>query len=188
MGVLSSNVASAVARFRAEYFARRKFQASMIQKLPVREMPTDVQGEIEALIGTHISSSRALFRGQEPLQEFCVPNEDDSIAQPTWDLMSLLGPSIEPKVAKAYGLTNKQYCELERDIVDALSVGKQADEFGTEEVDKGELMPHKWRRAETASGSGSRSSNCNRWRRRSGLTEFYGECLDCRLPEGHHWR
>jgi len=148
MGVLSSNVASAVARFRAEYFARPKFQASMIQELPVTEMPADVVGEIEALIGTHISSSRALFRGQEPIQEFCIPKEDDSIEPPRWDLMSLLGPSVEPKVAKAYGLSDKQYCELERDILDALSVGKQGGESDSEGGNQEEQVSQHWRRAE----------------------------------------
>src|SRR5262249_21912566 len=54
MGALSSNVASAVARFRAEYFARPKFQASIIQELPVTEMPPELQGKIESLIDTHI--------------------------------------------------------------------------------------------------------------------------------------
>jgi len=43
MGVLSSNVASAVARFRGEWFARPKFQASIIQELPVAEMPQDTR-------------------------------------------------------------------------------------------------------------------------------------------------
>ena len=128
MGVLSSNVASAVARFRGEKFAWPKFQASIIQELPVAKMPDNVQEKIEALIDTYISSSRALLRGNEPLQEFCVPTEEGAIVPPKWNLKSLLGASIELEVAEAYGLTSRQYSELERDILDAMSVGaEQAD-------------------------------------------------------------
>lgn len=148
MGVLSSNVASAVARFRGEYFARPKFQASIIQELPVTEMPAGIQGDIEALIDTHISSSRTLFRGHEPLQEFCIPIEDDILESPKWNLMSLIGASLELEVAKAYGLTSRQYSELERDISDALSVGKQEEEAGPEGPEQVEQVPQDWRRAE----------------------------------------
>jgi len=146
MGVLSSNVASAVARFRGEQFARPKFQASIIQELPVAKMPVNVQKEIETLIDTYISSLRSLLRGHEPLQEFCVPTEENRFEPPKWNLKSLLGASIELELAEAYGLTSRQYSELERDISDAISIG--AGEADSEATDKIEQLPANWRLAE----------------------------------------
>ena len=148
MGVLSSNVASAVARFRGEKFAWPKFQASMVQELPVAEIPPDTQSKIDALIETYISNSRILFRGQEPLQEFGIPKDDEPLEPLKWELTSLLGQSIESEVAGAYGLSPKQYSELERDISDALSLGKQKKEGDSEATDQAEQIPRNWRRAE----------------------------------------
>ena len=62
--------------------------------------------------------------------------------------MSLLGPSVEPEVARAYGLTSRQYSELERDISDALKVGKTDEESDAEDADQVEQRPLNWRRAE----------------------------------------
>jgi hypothetical protein len=148
MGVLSSNVASAVARFRGEKFAWPKFQASIIQELPVAEMSRELQAKIEVLIESYMATSRAYFRGQEPLQEFCVPVDGGALQSPNWNLVSLLGPDIEREVATAYGLTSAQYSELERDIGDALSLGKQGDEEDPEESNQAEQISGDWLPAE----------------------------------------
>jgi len=148
MGVLSANVASAVARFRGEKFAWPKFQASIIQELPVAEMSRDLQAKIEGLIGGYLATSRAYFRGQEPLQEFCIPVDGETLQPPDWSLFSLLGPNIEREVATAYGLTSVQYSELERDIADALNLGKQEGEEAPDEVNQPEQIPRDWLRAE----------------------------------------
>jgi hypothetical protein len=120
----------------------------MIQELPVASVPPELQTKIETLIDKHILSSRSLFRGREPFQEFCIPTEDDNLAPPKWDLKSLLGPVIDLEIAKAYGLTGTQYSELERDISDVLSVRNQEEEVDTEGATQVEQLPENWRRTE----------------------------------------
>jgi hypothetical protein len=121
IGILSSNAASAIARFRGEKFAWPKFQASMIQELPVGKLqPTTIKA-ISSLVESHIDRSRRLFETFEPFMEFSVPNFGcRTQTLPHWDLFSFLGERLEGEVAQSLGLTESQVIELQRDIKDAL--------------------------------------------------------------------
>lgn len=149
MGILSSNVASAVARFRGEWFTRPKFQAGIIQDLPVADIPPSTAKKIELMIEDHIGRSRSTCERQEPLQEFRVPViEPDGATGPKWNLLSFLGDDVEQEVAAAFGLATHEYRELERDISDALSAGGDAGD--EDEEDEKEEVPESpdWQRGE----------------------------------------
>ncbi|MBJ6799740.1 BREX-1 system adenine-specific DNA-methyltransferase PglX [Geomonas propionica] len=124
LGICASNIGSAVARFSGEMFARPKFQASMVQNLPLTDLPKATINEIKAIVDEQVNTRRAVIQGYEPFQEFTIPAwiqspENDSTA---WDLYSLLGRTLEAKVAEAFHLDPDQLYDLERDIREAVQI------------------------------------------------------------------
>jgi hypothetical protein len=123
LGFCASNVASAVARFSGEKFAYPKFQASMVQNLPTPNMSDELRNGLADRIEVEVNARRAVVQGYEPYQEFVRPawftrSQESSTG---WSLMSLLGDKLEKDVAAAFGLSESQLQELERDIREAVS-------------------------------------------------------------------
>ena len=141
LGVCASNVGSAVARFSGEKFAWPKFQASMVQGLPGCDFSEQTQSMIQSHVDTQVNMRREQVQGYEPYQEFGVPAwlRHSESAETTWDLHTLFGGKIESAIADAYGLSEDQLTELERDIREAISIRSESDsgDPGADEPDPG---------------------------------------------------
>ena len=135
LGICASNIGSAVARFSGEEFARPKFQASMVQNLPISKLPSETVDEIKSIVDEQVNTRRSVIQGYEPFQEFTIPAwikspENDSTS---WDLYTLLGRSLEEKVADAFNLNPEQLCELERDIREAVQIRSSNADIDTDD-------------------------------------------------------
>src|SRR5688572_24077579 len=138
LGYCASNVASAVARFSGEMFARPKFQASMIQNLPVPTLPASVISSLSERINSEVASRRKVIQSHEPFQEFTRPiwlnaSPESSTA---WNILTLVGSELDMEIARAFGLTPEQLKVLERDIREAVSLRESPPIEPEEEQDK----------------------------------------------------
>jgi hypothetical protein len=135
LGFCASNIASAVARFSGEKFAWPKFQASMVQNLPVPVFSYNFVEELTDRIETEVKRRRSVIQGHEPFQEFTRPAILDSQEEPStaWKLLSLLGSEMEAKVAEAFNLSAFHLAELERDIREAVAVRDTTRNDGEDE-------------------------------------------------------
>lgn len=142
LGFCASNIASSVARFSGEKFAWPKFQASMVQNIPVPTLPAELIKELNEQIQAEFNSRRAFAQEYEPFQEFTRPawlngTKENSSA---WNLQSMLGEQLERKIANVFGLSPRQYSELIRDLQDAISIRGQSSSE-TEEDDEEDNAP-----------------------------------------------
>lgn len=123
LGYCASNIASAVARFSGEMFARPKFQASMVQNLPISDFKSELIERISLQIELEVNKRRRSVQGHEPFQEFARPAIlNDENFDTSWDLLTLIGKELEIEVAQAFGLNPEQLNELERDIREAVAI------------------------------------------------------------------
>jgi hypothetical protein len=123
LGLCASNVVSAVLRFSGGKFAWPVFQASMIQNIPVAELPHSLVSQLSKRIEKEFDLRRSGFEGHEPFLEFIRPALLDANARPStsWNLLSLLGADLESEIGSAYNLSTSQLTEVERDIREAIA-------------------------------------------------------------------
>jgi hypothetical protein len=130
LGYCASNVASSVARFSGEAFARPKFQAGMVKSLPVPKLDKDTVSRLERLITDEINDRRSTVQGYEPCLEFTRPAylSTDTISDTSWNLFTLLGETLEMQIAQALSLTERQYDQLIRDLREAVAIRNPFDQ------------------------------------------------------------
>jgi hypothetical protein len=135
----ASNIASAIARFSGGKFVWPKFQASMVQNLQVPTFTLDTVRNLTERITAATNARRSVIQGYEPYQEFTYPALFTSPhgSSTTWNPLTLLGQQLDQEVAKAFGLSEVQLNELERDIREAVAVrGKMILETENGESDE----------------------------------------------------
>ncbi len=137
LGYCASNVASAVARFSGEKFGWPKFQASMVQNLPVSNMLMELQSKLSEQIKLEFSARRRVAQAFEPFQEFTRPAwlENDNALSTEWNLLSLLGSDLELEIAKCFDLSPSQLQELERDLREAVAIRASPSEVAEDDGD-----------------------------------------------------
>lgn len=143
LGYCASNVASAVARFSGEKFAWPKFQASMVQNLPVPSFPRPLVDAISNKITQELKVRRDVAKLYEPFQEFSYPVvlAKQPAGSSDWNLLSLLGEDLDEEIAAAFGLNDDQLQELERDIREAVAIRSKKSEDLEDAVDDSEEEP-----------------------------------------------
>ena len=123
LAICASNMGSAIARFGGEKFSWPTFQAGLVQNLPSCEFDESTLCQIKAFVDSEVEKRRKKIQFYEPYQDFVMPawlqkeNVDTS-----WNVASLLGAALEQRIAQAIGLDIKCYQELERDILEAVSM------------------------------------------------------------------
>lgn len=124
LGYCASNIASAIARFSGESFARPKYQAGMIQGIPVPDLSTELTDCLTVGIEREVINRRRVFQAEEPYQEFLRPAllEEIDLASSSWDLLTLIGRGLEIRIAQAFGMSESQLSELGRDIQEAVAI------------------------------------------------------------------
>ena len=131
----ASNIASAIARFNGGKFAWPKFQAGMIQNLPVPDIPETTLKKLSEMIKTESRQQRVVYQTNEPYLEFIRPAYFDKPngSSISWNLISLIRDNLEKEIAQGFGLSEKELRELERDVRDAASIRSDSD--GDDEID-----------------------------------------------------
>ena len=129
LGLVASNVASAVARFRGEKFGHPKFQNSMVGSIPYVEPLTLLQEEVADRLKHVIESQKSVFAASEVCIEFVtVPNYLTFPRRSRLDRSSLLGRTLDLPVGAAFGLSESDMSILERDLMDSVnSAGRVAE-------------------------------------------------------------
>ena len=144
LGLLGSNVASAVLRCYGERFQHPNFLVDSVKQLPWPgdTLPTD--GELERFVGEQVLRRRSVYRGYEPFQEFVRPAvvdpmRDGKESNPlAFDYYHLLPESLDDRIAAAYGLGKDEATALQRDLFEAIGARNgPADDEEREEEDEG---------------------------------------------------
>lgn len=138
LGYCASNIASAVARFSGESFARPKYQASMVQNLPVPELSEYLVDRLKKKIEAELDLRRSLAQQYEPYQEFTrpallgKPGENGA----DWNINTLLGSELEVEIAEAFGLSRTELAELEHDIREAVAIRGSSPTTNSDDTDE----------------------------------------------------
>jgi hypothetical protein len=147
LGICASRLGSAVARFGGEYFARPKFQNSMVQSIPAVPVSATTREALETRFNEELALKRSVLSRFEPWHEFVLPAIlDDQQSDDAWTLDSLIGMDLEEQVAADAGLSKDDLSILCRDLDDAISIrskaatneGDDGDESGEDASEDGE--------------------------------------------------
>ena len=140
IGLVASNVASAFCRFYGEKFLWPNFLVDNVKSLPIPSISEALAADLTERVRERVRARREVYRHLEPYREFTAPAE--KIERLTWDAQSLLGESLEKRVASSYRLSTTQAAKVERDMREALSVlGMNAIEAESDDEDLGNIPP-----------------------------------------------
>ena len=119
--LLSSNLSTAVARFRGEAFWQPKFQNSMVAAVPyVKPENADVEQAGLAIAAVRSQLAKKYKREEtEILFHSPWPEAFDSEPQ-KFDRRSILGSELDERIAKLCGLTPDEFLALQRDHDESL--------------------------------------------------------------------
>lgn len=145
LGVLGSNVASAILRSSGERFQHPNFLVDSVKQLPWPGKTLDGAKELDDFVGDQVLRRRAVYRGYEPFQEFVCPagilsNGKPGEANPlAFDYYHLLPKELDERVAEAYGLSGDEASALQRDLFEAIGArnGPAEEEDDADEEDEG---------------------------------------------------
>lgn len=127
--ILSSNLATAVARFRGESFSGPKFQNSMVAAVPYTEYKKEIFDTTQREITSLMSSASIKFSFDEAEIKFLKPMTDGVGGKGIkYTRSSLLGKDMEIELAGHYGISGEELRVLERDLLEALRGANSADE------------------------------------------------------------
>jgi|TARA_A100001391_G_scaffold177450_3_gene141312 hypothetical protein len=119
--LLSSNLATAVARFRGEAFWQPKFQNSMVSAIPyVKPESTDLV-EASRIISNVRERIAEAFKRDETEILFTYPSLNGAgDARQSFSRASLIGSTFDERIAQLCGLTSNEFHALQRDHSEAL--------------------------------------------------------------------
>lgn len=125
LAICASNLGSAVARFSGEMFARPKFQASMVQKLPYVELNKEIVDRVESTMLDSVKIAKDFYSTDETTLDYIGCDSPIIKIQPNTNFNSLLGVDNELRIAKSYGLNESEYEDLVLDLNQAVSLRKE---------------------------------------------------------------
>jgi hypothetical protein len=139
LGICASRLGSAVARFGGEYFARPKFQNSMVQSIPAVPVSARTRKALEERFNSELSQKRNVLSHFEPWHEFVLPAILDNLQlDDAWQLDSLIGKDLEEQIATDAGLSKEDLTILCRDLDDAISIRTKSTTAEDEDEDAAE--------------------------------------------------
>lgn len=138
IGLVASNIASAFCRFYGEKFLWPNFLVDNVKSLPIPDVSDGLVADLAHRVRASVRARQEIYRHLEPYREFTWPAE--KVERLAWDAGSLLGESLEKRVAASYGLSPSQAEGLERDMTEALAVlGMNATAAESDEDDLGDI-------------------------------------------------
>jgi hypothetical protein len=145
VGVLGTNVASAVARFPGEKFAWPKFMVDPIETMPWPDLSSELLAHLVDRVETEVRARRQSYQRHEPFHDFTAPAGmlpalgGDPLA---YDPRSLLGDALDREVARAYGLDDAAYYILVADLLEAVVFNQRGRGSGpTDGIDGSANVP-----------------------------------------------
>lgn len=127
--LLSSNLATAVARFRGEAFWQPKFQNSMVSAIPFIEPDDRDIKEAASVISTVRARMVSRFQRDETEIQFLSPDFCNSpITVERFDRKSILGIDLDERIAELCGLAPTEFQALQRDHDEALGWSRSASD------------------------------------------------------------
>ena len=124
LAIVSSNVASAVARFRGENFSQPKFQNSLVASVPYVNFEVGILDEVTSAIkNASVRASDALACDETSIRFVGMPR-GRSQDHKRIDRRSLLGRENEVRMARHFGLSSSELDLLERDLQESIGIPK----------------------------------------------------------------
>lgn len=119
--LLSSNLATAVARFRGEAFWQPKFQNSMVSAIPYVKPEFNDLDEASRIISNVRERMAEKFKRDETEILFTSPSLNDAgETRQNFNRDSLIGLAFDERIAQLCGLTSDEFRALQRDHSEAL--------------------------------------------------------------------
>jgi len=123
LGICTSRLGSAVARFGGEKFGWPKFQNSMVQSIPDVPASAATKMALQQRFNSELAQKRNVLSHFEPWHEFVLPAILDNLqSDDAWQLDSLIGMDLEERIAQDTGLSKEDLKTLCRDLDDAVSI------------------------------------------------------------------
>lgn len=138
--LLSSNLATAVARFRGEAFWQPKFQNSMVSAIPYVKPESSDLDEASRIISNVRERVAETFKRDETEIFFTFPSLNDAgDPRQSFSRDFLIGSAFDERIAQLCGLTSDEFRALQRDHNEALvrpSGAVEADEDDGEQSEE----------------------------------------------------
>jgi hypothetical protein len=128
VGVLGTNVASAVARFPGEKFAWPNFLVETVRDLPWPTLSPELHARLTDRVEAEVHARRQANQRHEPFHDFTAPTGlmPTLVGNPlAYDPRSLLGDALDREVARAYGLDDAAYDTLVADLIEAVAFNQR---------------------------------------------------------------
>ena len=124
--LFSSNFASAIARFRGENFARPKFQNTMVGAVPFVAPPQELIDRGLLSIKSSVAHYSQVFQADEGAIQFLFPESRIEVysSKKSLSRSSLIDNITELAIAKVFGLSESDFQELQRDLMESVSLAK----------------------------------------------------------------
>jgi hypothetical protein len=126
LGLLASNIGSAIARFSGEKFEWPKFQKSMVQSIGYSPFPPTLLAAMSSKISDEVNSRIRIFQMREETIYFrSIDRDTRQLDVPNAPhFFSLLGEELELAVAQALGISEQEYSHLNRELREAISIAR----------------------------------------------------------------
>jgi len=127
--VISSNVASAVARFKGENFGGPKFQNSMVSTIPFAQLEESAKKFVLKSIQEKFDEYLELYKRSETEIQFDGVFGRQEHQDKKLDRTSLIGRESELLVGNAYQLDETELAEVEMDMMESINSPKWMSEI-----------------------------------------------------------
>ncbi|MCG3857986.1 BREX-1 system adenine-specific DNA-methyltransferase PglX [Psychrobacter sp. Ps2] len=118
---ISSNIASAVARFKGENFGGPKFQNSMVESIPYHKINEHDKSVVLKEINNTYEHNKALYQNDETSINYIGHVKRDEVKEVVISRESLIGRAAEKIVYKNYNVTDEEIPELELDLMECIN-------------------------------------------------------------------
>jgi len=119
--LLSSNLATAVARFRGEAFWQPKFQNSMVSAVPyIKPDQNDVVDASSVISSVRAQMAEKFKRDEAEILFVLPPLRGEEISLQPINRETLVGSTLDERIAELCGLTPDEFKALQRDHDEAL--------------------------------------------------------------------
>lgn len=136
---ISSNIASAVARFRGENFGQPKFQNSMMEGIPYTELSNRDKSIVLDRINDLYEEAEQQYENDETSINYIGAAIDAKYKTKKIDRQSLIGKYSENLIAKNYDINADELSMLELDMLESINLSKLNpidSEEDSQEIDK----------------------------------------------------
>lgn len=141
LGMMATNLVSAMLRFNGEWFCRPNFLVENLKSLPWIVPGEKASRILSEKVSSEVLERRLAYTAYEPFPEFILPAElrkDVSISSLTYSAEGLLDQESEDLLAEEYGLDSFETAAMLRDLEEAIQFQGAVSDLAVEEDDSGD--------------------------------------------------